>query len=54
MPMYEFLCADCGSVCEHIVAGSDRLSGLSCPGCDAPGSCCGPQGCPGAGGCCMA
>ena len=33
MPLYEFQCADCGGVCEHIVAGSDRISGLACPGC---------------------
>ncbi len=33
MPLYEFQCADCGHICEHIVAGSDKINGLTCPGC---------------------
>ncbi len=33
MPLYEFLCADCGRMCEHIVAGSHQISDLACPGC---------------------
>ena len=33
MPLYEFQCADCGHICEHIVAGSDKTSGLTCTGC---------------------
>ena len=33
MPLYEFQCADCGHVSEHIVAGSDKIAGLDCRGC---------------------
>ena len=33
MPLYEFQCADCGHICEHIVAGRDKTNGLTCTGC---------------------
>ena len=33
MPLYEFQCADCGNVSEHIVSGSDKINGLACTGC---------------------
>ena len=33
MPLYEFQCADCGHVSEHIVAGSDKTGGLTCSEC---------------------
>jgi len=33
MPLYEFQCADCGQVNEHIVASCDKIDGLTCTGC---------------------
>ena len=33
MPLYEFQCADCGNISEHIVAGSDKTGGLTCSKC---------------------
>ncbi len=33
MPLYEFQCADCSSISEHIVTGSDKTGGLTCTDC---------------------
>jgi putative FmdB family regulatory protein len=35
MPLYEFQCADCGHVSEHIVAGRDKTDGLTCTDCSS-------------------
>ncbi|MFZ7110104.1 MAG: FmdB family zinc ribbon protein [Desulfatiglandales bacterium] len=33
MPIYEFKCNKCGKSFEHLVLGSDREQGPSCPVC---------------------
>jgi putative FmdB family regulatory protein len=33
MPIFEYVCDDCGTKFEKLVRGAERSNGLSCPSC---------------------
>ena len=36
MPLYEFVCADCGEPFEELVLSSAQMTELTCPACGSP------------------
>ncbi len=35
MPIYEFVCADCGHPFEQLVLNSSKIASISCPTCQS-------------------
>ena len=33
MPIFEYVCDDCGTKFEKLVRGAERINGVSCPSC---------------------
>ena len=36
MPLYEFICAECGTPFEELVMSLSAISKVTCPKCDSP------------------
>jgi putative FmdB family regulatory protein len=36
MPIFEFVCSDCGLPFEELVMSSNKTNELTCPACDSP------------------